>query len=271
MATDAQIAANRENAQASTGPRSESGKLRSSRNAQGLGLFSTQDTVQPHEESGYAALSQRLLQELKPVGAMEEMFAMEILRGAWRLRRCAVVESMLSSLTDAPREIASDPAGAQIAVERARSQATNAVRRATSELRRLQTERLLQSAVLPAHRRHPGLGLASLKDLLPLLDKEEKKNLLERHTAAPEPEITNRTQSAAPVLSSVPQHARNALCPCGRGLKYKRCCGRAASPAPPLCGISSVPRRTPAPPAHSPAAYPAPATAASATAPASPA
>jgi transposase-like protein len=54
-----------------------------------------------------------------------------------------------------------------------------------------------------------------------------------------------------PRLPAAPDHAsepaRNAPCPCGSGLKFKRCCGRAASPLPlpaaPAAGGASMLRR----------------------------
>lgn len=96
MATEAQIAANRKNAQASTGPKTPEGKARSSRNAVSLGLFTKHNCVQPEEREEYDNLYDALWQDLNPSGAMEQMFATEIVRGAWSLRRCAIVEATLA-------------------------------------------------------------------------------------------------------------------------------------------------------------------------------
>ena len=49
MATEAQIDANRENAKASTGPRTEEGKAKSARNNYRFGLFATNNCVQPRK------------------------------------------------------------------------------------------------------------------------------------------------------------------------------------------------------------------------------
>ncbi|MES1260434.1 MAG: SEC-C metal-binding domain-containing protein [Acidobacteriota bacterium] len=269
MATAAQIAANRKNAKASSGPKTIEGKARSSRNAQGLGLFSADNCVQPAEQEEYDALCKSLWEELNPVGAVEQMFATEIIRGAWRLRRCAAVEGTLAFWVDREARAAHiakfgndaqfearDPlfydvyADKQTRVDCARAQASGVVRRATAELRRLQTERLLRSTLLPARAAQSGFGLASLRELTPLLEGAEKKQLLEEYSGAgastrepepaPESEIINQSQSDT-VETEEPAFAkptriaemdaltpRNAPCPCGKGVKYKRCCGKDA-------------------------------------------
>src|SRR5438034_3302018 len=74
MATEAQIEANRRNAQKSTGPRSEEGKEKSSRNATRFGLF-TRQLLLPHEkEEELAALRDDLHARLKPADALEELY-----------------------------------------------------------------------------------------------------------------------------------------------------------------------------------------------------
>ena len=53
MATESQINANRENAKLSTGPKTEEGKSKSSRNNTKFGLFTTNNCVQPEEKEDY--------------------------------------------------------------------------------------------------------------------------------------------------------------------------------------------------------------------------
>jgi hypothetical protein len=127
---------------------------------------------------------------------MEELFATEIIRGAWRLRRCAMVEATLASYAsrknraaheedngkDVPYRGTCDPmiydysASTQVAFDRARTQATGAMRRATDDLRRLQTERLFRTATLPENA--DTSSLASLQEVLPKLQIEAKARLL---------------------------------------------------------------------------------------------
>ena len=113
MASPAQIEANRLNAALSSGPTSPEGKARSSRNHLKFGLFSTQNCVRPEETAEYTKLSKALWKDLNPVGPVEQMLAIEIVRAAWRLQRCAVAEA----------EDGANPA-TQVSVDRARASAT---------------------------------------------------------------------------------------------------------------------------------------------------
>ncbi|MBS1827456.1 MAG: SEC-C domain-containing protein [Acidobacteria bacterium] len=47
---------------------------------------------------------------------------------------------------------------------------------------------------------------------------------------APESEIHHNSSLSTPVETDEPQTPRNALCPCGSKLKFKRCCGKDAPP-----------------------------------------
>ena len=82
MASAAQIEANRFNAAASCGPKTPGGKACSSRNHLKFGLFSTQNCVRPEETAQYERLSKALWKDLNPVGPVEELLAVEIVRTA---------------------------------------------------------------------------------------------------------------------------------------------------------------------------------------------
>ena len=84
MSSSAQIAANIENAQSSTGPRTEAGKQKSSKNAVTLGLFSG-DFIRPGEEQTYAAFHAGLIRQLAPANLLEDILVDEIQRACWRL------------------------------------------------------------------------------------------------------------------------------------------------------------------------------------------
>jgi hypothetical protein len=90
----AKLAANQSNAQQSTGPRTEEGKARSSRNALKHGLFSrTPGDAAPLSEEEQAALDALVLdgrQRYQPRGAEEEASADRIATLWWELQRtCA--------------------------------------------------------------------------------------------------------------------------------------------------------------------------------------
>ena len=140
MATTAQFNANRENAQHSTGPRSIDGKAHTSQNALSFGLFSTKNCVQPHETAEYEDVCRALWSDLHPQGTLQELFATELVRAAWRLRRCAAVEASLAEQTTTDPMLQQDLLRIQTAVDRARAQAHGITRRCLQDLRRLQSE-----------------------------------------------------------------------------------------------------------------------------------
>jgi hypothetical protein len=229
MATEAQIAANRRNAESSTGPLSPEGKSQSSRNAITAGLYSAGDFVRPEEAPIHQLFCEDFRKSLRPEGAIEQTLAAEIIHAAWRLRRCSVLESSMEESGPDPMV---DPinAPAQRTIDRARGEAQRQMLRATAELRRLQTERQLRVECLD-----PGFdsarlgGLASIKDLQSALAVTRRVNLADteaqiiRATMLPATmRPTKRTQSAAS------QTPRSAPCPCNSGQKYKRCCGKGA-------------------------------------------
>jgi uncharacterized protein YchJ len=208
MATDAQIAANRINAQASTGPRTAVGQSRVSRNAISSGLYSSGDFVRPEEQDLYAEFRAGFHEDLAPGGAVEQTLAAEIVHAVWRLRRCSVIEA--ETQPDGELDPMLNPI--QQAVDRARAQAQRSFHLATAELRRLQTERQFRVESLPADFDTATLGLASYKDMAPALSRPPRR-------MEPKPVITKQSQSAT---------GRNAPCICGSGIKFKRCCGKGA-------------------------------------------
>jgi hypothetical protein len=185
MATEAQIEANRKNAIASTGPQTPEGKSKSSRNAVSHGLFSNRDILNPAEQNEFSELAAGMQKDLAPEGTIEQTFAAEITRAAFRLRRCANVEDSLFE-TDVVRPYPSDNSGAdycrgqQIAVDRARAETHRILKRSMDELRRLQNERRFRLEVLHEGVDSGDLGLASYKDLMPAMAAEKRWQRLKR-------------------------------------------------------------------------------------------
>ena len=89
MATQAQLLANRHNAQKSTGPKTAEGKATSAKNATKHGLFARKDVVISEHQADFDALRDEMLAELNPVGAIETILAERIVSLTWRLRRAA--------------------------------------------------------------------------------------------------------------------------------------------------------------------------------------
>jgi len=103
MATEAQIIANRRNAQKSTGPRTREGRAIISQNAVKHGLTSSQDDRLGEESRSRIIFSEnkadfelyrdRILTELASVGAMESMLAERVVSLSWRLKRAGSIQN----------------------------------------------------------------------------------------------------------------------------------------------------------------------------------
>jgi hypothetical protein len=87
MTSEAQILANRLNAQKSTGPRTAEGKAAVSQNAVKHGLFAEQDVITSESQADFELYRQQILDELSPVSPMESMLAERIVTLSWRLKR----------------------------------------------------------------------------------------------------------------------------------------------------------------------------------------
>ncbi len=100
MTSECQIAANRANAQASTGPRTGEGKANSSRNALKHGV--TAKRLLPGESGEeFEQFREALLDELAPVRAVEEEIAERIVLVLWRMRRIPAFEAALFAWIEA--------------------------------------------------------------------------------------------------------------------------------------------------------------------------
>jgi hypothetical protein len=262
----AQLAANRRNAQHSTGARTPEGKARSAANAISFGLFAANDFVRPGEATEYAAFTEAWHKQLAAAEPAEEATALEITRAAWRLRRCALTEAALvDPAADRQLDPMVDPETAplQTAIDRAHTSAHRKMLRSMAELRRLQTERHFRQTSLSLNAGEtPELGLTSTRDLSKSFALDASRQLRQRRleelatvediidatlppraseTPAKTPRPADPFNALRPAAvvhkaenwlrSAEPASvARNAHCPCGSGDKYKRCCGKNAPP-----------------------------------------
>jgi hypothetical protein len=101
MATEAQVRANAQNAQRSTGPQTDEGKAAAARNALRHGLCSAQALLPEEDDAPLAVLRQALRADLKPRGPMEDLLFERIVAAEWRLRRAMLVECGIFERTDA--------------------------------------------------------------------------------------------------------------------------------------------------------------------------
>ncbi len=98
MATEAQVRANRSNAQKSTGPHTAEGKAAVAQNAVKHGLSGRLDVIKGEDQAEFDRQREALLAELQPRGAVEAMLAERAVSLSWRLKR---VERMQNEVLDA--------------------------------------------------------------------------------------------------------------------------------------------------------------------------
>ena len=173
--------------------------------------------------------------------------ATEIIRGAWRLRRCAIVEATLATLArtenlkvheerheqmngkDVPYRGTCDPmiydctSGTQVAVDRARTQAR---RHAPSHGRAAPspTERLFRIAALPENADSSRFGLASFDEVLPRLQNEAKAQLFAAITPSVEEHPAPSRASGSPKekLQIKPNRPLNRPHPAAALIEFRR-------------------------------------------------
>ena len=87
MSSEAQILANRLNAQKSTGPRTNQGKAVASQNSIKHGLSAQSDVITSESEADFDLYRRQILDELDPATPMESVLAERIVALSWRLKR----------------------------------------------------------------------------------------------------------------------------------------------------------------------------------------
>jgi hypothetical protein len=107
MSSEAQVLANRHNAQRSTGPRTEEGKEIVSQNAVKHGLAARRDVIRGEDQEEFQRHRQKMFQDLAPVGAMESLLAGRIVSLSWRLIRAqrmqdATIEALCANYVKGP-------------------------------------------------------------------------------------------------------------------------------------------------------------------------
>ncbi len=102
-----QLKANKDNAQKSTGPRSEQGKELASINGMKHGLFSQKLCLEDESYDEFDRLINDLHLTLKPVGTLENSLVERIALAMWRQKRLAVAEAAAVGLARRKQKIAS--------------------------------------------------------------------------------------------------------------------------------------------------------------------
>jgi hypothetical protein len=99
MASQAQIDANRRNAQKSTGPRTPEGKERTSRNGLLHGLTAEKHFLPDEDPADFEALRARFRADWQPLTGIEESLVERMASAHWRLRRFAGMEAGIFNLS----------------------------------------------------------------------------------------------------------------------------------------------------------------------------
>ena len=97
MSTTAQIKANRQNSQKSTGPKSAEGKKAVSKNAVKHGLFANEAVIKGESAEDFEVFRDEMIAKVAPVGPVESMLAERFVSLSWRLKR---VERMQNQAID---------------------------------------------------------------------------------------------------------------------------------------------------------------------------
>jgi len=206
--------------------------------------FAAGNFVRPEEESIWKNFNDSFWEDFAPASAVEAFLVTEIVRAAWRSRRCNNVEAtLINRLSNPALDPMEDPAtlAAQVAIDRARSQAESSFERSIAELRRIQTERQFRNESFPEGTNLVPFGIASFKQILPAIGRRGRavpfkaeitrfKELAEQSEA--ELKLAIEHKVAAQEADKSAGTPRNAPCPCGSGEKHKRCCGRNAPAVP---------------------------------------
>jgi hypothetical protein len=97
MASEKQIAANRMNAQKSTGPRTEAGKAVARYNALTHGLTAARVVIYGESSQEFEAFQAGIFRELKPATPLQAETVAQIGATLWRLRRIPELESAIAA------------------------------------------------------------------------------------------------------------------------------------------------------------------------------
>ena len=152
MATAAQVLANRENAQLSTGPTTVEGKAKASQNAVRHNLTARGLIVPLGLEQAFAEVEAILRDSLAPLADLQELVFKRILECAWNLERCRLAEATLFAQSDDKTldpllDTQADPQYARI--QKYARQNENSMLKWMRELSRIQTEFQFRQEVNP--------------------------------------------------------------------------------------------------------------------------
>ncbi len=160
QATAPRAVINRANSLHSTGPRTESGKQRSSLNALRHGLTAQTAVLPTEDPEAYQRHIQQFIDEYAPATPTETQLVHEIANTAWRLNRIPFLEAELLSQNPNPQTLIPQLVtlglhGSRLA--RQFQKAVEQLRDIQEERRRLERRQLTEVAELYLRHQHKGL------------------------------------------------------------------------------------------------------------------
>jgi hypothetical protein len=168
----------------------------------------------PEEQDIFNKFESGYLAELSPATPLEQTLAREIVQAAWRLRRCAALET--NPLEDMDNEALDR---LQISIDRTRAAAQRTFHRSLKELRRLQPEHLQPATLM--------IQQAVAADALLMKDLENRQRQLSENVSS---DSAKQSQSE-PAQTEPRLIPRSAPCPCKSGQNRERSrTGQALSP-----------------------------------------
>jgi hypothetical protein len=105
MASEAQLVANRRNAQHSTGPRTAEGKAIACQNSVVHGFSAHQDVIGAESQGEFDRHREQMLGELAPAGPVESELAERIVGLFWRLRRAGRFQNEVIDALNTPKPL----------------------------------------------------------------------------------------------------------------------------------------------------------------------
>ena len=224
MATEQQIAANRENAKLSTGPRTDAGKAASSSNASKHGLATRGIIIAQGQQDAFDLIESDLRGTLLPEGPLQEFLFKRVLTGAWNLYRCGESEKVVFNSSGKPRLdplLDENDAVIYARIHRYAKEAENSMYKAMRELARIQEEaQFRKEANQPAQQPsvEDGGQLAQPVSEICSLQRVRKSLILQRRNEAKVEVIGRKDQvkgpthriEANPVVEDAPSVARAA-------------------------------------------------------------
>jgi hypothetical protein len=194
MASPAQINANRQNAQHSTGPRTPEGKARSAANSLKDGFHSSRLVIPEEMRAEFDEFRSQLLKTTAPANVIEEQYYRRLLLHGWNLQR----------IQDAETQALLDSEGLHRVevLAKYRRDLERSYDRALKQLRELQAERVIRSAAPPELRRllAADAPLALPPPIRPM-SREEELAMFEKLTAPPKLRPQTLAESMAEIAA----------------------------------------------------------------------